>query len=48
MLNYQDQIRLYEFLVKTDRNLPGDLEKNLLDNAVVFNIQLCAVKDQAE
>ena len=48
MINWKDQTRLHESLVKTDRHLPDDLKKILLENAVKSNSESRYVKDQAD
>ena len=47
MVTWLDRMRLNESLVKTDRNLPDDLKKTLLENEVASNSQLHDVKDKA-
>ena len=45
IINCQDQMCLHEPLVKTDRHLPDDLNKILLENAVESNSKLRTIKD---
>ena len=48
ILNWQDQVRLYEPLVDADKNYSENQKKILLENVVASVKHLHSIKDQAE